>query len=83
MAHNWIQGLKRIPLHLAGFGVPFGIAAHFAPPPWNFVIVGGLAVWRAIAERSDFKGKRDTGAKAVIDFASQVAGAAIGAFLGH
>jgi hypothetical protein len=34
--------------------------------------LGGFAVWRAFAEGSDYKGKRDTGAKAVIDFASQI-----------
>lgn len=79
--HNWLDALKRAPLHLAGFGIPFGIAAHFAPFPWNLAIAGGLGVWRAIAERGDFKGKRDTGPKAVIDFATQVAGAAVGALV--
>ena len=76
-----MDGLKRVPLHLSGFGIPFGIAAHLAPFPWNLAIAGGLGIWRAVAERSDFRGKRDTGPKAVIDFVSQIAGAAIGALV--
>jgi len=81
MPHGWIKGIKRIPLHLGGFGVPFGLATHFLPPPWNLVVLGGLAAWRAVAEWRDYKGKRDTSAKAGIDYASQVAGAVAGVLI--
>lgn len=79
--HNWKLGLKDAPLHLGAFGVPFGIACHFIPPPYNFAALGGLAIWRAIAERQDYKQGDDTKGKAVIDFATQVAGGALGTFL--
>lgn len=77
--HNWLAGLKRIPLHALFSAV--GVGARFLPPPWNFAALGGFAAWRAIAELGDYRGKRDTGAKAAIDFASQVGSAAAGAFV--
>lgn len=77
--HNWIAGLKRIPLHSLFAGV--GIAARFVPPPWNFVALGGFAAWRALEERRDHAKGLDTPAKAVIDFSSQVGSAVAGAFV--
>ena len=77
--HDWIQGLKRIPLHSLFAGV--GIGARFIPPPYNFVILGAFAVWRGIAEWKDYKGQRDTAGKSWVDFISQVGSAAAGAFI--
>lgn len=79
--HGWKIGLKDAPLHLVGFGVPFGVAAHFIPPPWNFVVLGGLGVWRGVEEYRDHAQGHDTVAKAAIDFATQVAGGIVGALV--
>ena len=76
---NWIAGLKRIPLHALFVGV--GIAAHFIPPPYNAIALGGFAAWRAIAEHRDHRIGADTKGKAIIDWASQVGSAIGGAFI--
>lgn len=77
--HNWIAGLKRIPLHSLFSLV--GVGARFLPPPWNFVALGGFAGWRALEEVRDHQLGLDTPAKAAIDFGSQVGSAVAGAFV--
>lgn len=77
--HNWLAGLKRIPLHSLFAGV--GIGARFLPPPWNFVVLGGFGVWRAVEEVKDHQKGLDTPTKAVIDWSSQVGSAVGGAFI--
>jgi hypothetical protein len=62
-------GLKRIPLHLIGFGAPFGALVWFGG--WSGAAV--LVAWRAYAEFLDWREMRDTAAKALIDLVSQTA----------
>jgi hypothetical protein len=67
--NNWLEGVKKIPVHLFGFGVPFGFLVHFGG--WSGLAV--LIAWRAYEEYLDWKEKRDTLAKTLIDFGSQIA----------
>jgi hypothetical protein len=77
--HDWIAGIKRIPVHLLFSGV--GIGAKFLPPPWNIVALGGFAAWRLYGEHQDHAKGLDTPGKAVIDWLSQVGSAVGGSFL--
>jgi hypothetical protein len=76
--HNWLDGLKRIPLHLAVFSAPVGVAVHFLPWPFKAAVAGPFILWRIAAEVSDVVQHRDTPAKALIDLLSQTAGAVVG-----
>lgn len=78
MPNDWIDGLKRIPLH--GLFAAVGIGARFLPEQWGLVALCVFTLWRTIAEYGDYKGKRDTAGKAVIDFTSQVGSAVAGFF---
>lgn len=80
--HNWWDGIKRIPLHLAAFGGPALIADLLLPPgPWKF-IPAGIMISQAIrGEYDDVKNGEDTIPKAIIDGVSQSALAVLGIFL--
>ena len=71
------EGLRKLPVHFFGFGVPIGLAVYFGG--WSGVFV--LIAWRAYAEYLDYREKRDTAGKALLDFVSQVSGAVIAGFL--
>lgn len=76
---NWLHGLKRIPLHALFSAV--GVGARFLPPPWNIVALSGFAAWRVYAEHQDYRQRKDTRGKALIDLASQVGSAVAGAYV--
>jgi hypothetical protein len=63
-----VVGLKRIPLHLLGFGIPFGILVLLGG--WSGAAV--LVSWRVYAENLDVRDGRDTLGKAALDILSQV-----------
>jgi hypothetical protein len=66
---NAARGWMRVPLHLLGFGAPFGALVWFGG--WSGAAV--LFAWRAYAEFLDWREMRDTAAKALIDLVSQTA----------
>ena len=77
MINNWLVGIKKIPVHLFGFGVPCGLLVHYGG--WSGLVV--LVSWRAYEEYLDWKEKRDTLAKALIDLSSQIALTVVAALL--
>jgi hypothetical protein len=82
--HGWKAGLKRALWPHSAFalvGVGIRVAAPFLPPPFGPAALAGFALWRVGAEIADYRGKRDTGPKAIIDVASQVGWAAATAFI--
>jgi len=76
--NGWLEGLKRIPLHLAAFSAPAGVAIHFIPWPYKAFVAAPFILWRIGAESADVIQHRDTPAKALIDLLSQTAGAVAG-----
>lgn len=66
--NNAAAGWKKVPFHLLGFGIPFGLLVWFGG--WSGAAV--LVAWRAWAEYEDLKAGFDTPAKAAIDFGSQI-----------
>lgn len=84
MPHGIKQGLKRALwphslFAIAGIGIK--AAALFLPTPVAPIAWAGFVGWRIAAEIADYRGKRDTGAKAGIDLASQVGWAVVGSVL--
>lgn len=77
--HDWEAGLDRVPLHLAGFGVPAFAAEHYMPERWAITTAVALAAWRGWAEHRDHVQHLDTSAKAWIDWSSQITGGIVGA----
>lgn len=71
------EGLRKIPIHFFGFGIPSGLAVYFGG--WSGVLV--LVAWRGYEEYLDFREQRDTLGKAVIDFLSQTAGSVVAGVL--
>ncbi len=66
--NNIAQGWKKFPLHLLGFGIPFGTVAWFGGT-WGPALV--LFAWRSYEEYLDWHEKRDTLGKALLDLLSQ------------
>jgi hypothetical protein len=71
------QGLKRIPIHFFGFGIPVGLAVYFFG--WSGLFV--LTAWRGCEEYHDVHENRDTVGKAIIDFVSQISGPVVAGLL--
>lgn len=80
MPHNWLDGLKRIPLHLVAFSLPAALAVYYLPLPWGMLTFWAFSIWRLLAELDDWSDHLDTGPKALIDFLSQTVGGPIGGY---
>lgn len=64
--NNWIDGLKRIHLHLL-LGLPFAVVTYYGG--WAGAVT--FAAWRMYEEYLDWKTHQDTFAKSIIDLTSQ------------
>lgn len=65
--NNAADALHRVPLHLLGFGVPFGILTWFGG--WAGAVA--LFAWRTYAEYMDWHTGAQTLAGAAIDLGAQ------------
>ena len=71
--HDWHDGVRRLPLHLATFGLLGALATWYGG--WGAAAV--LVCWRVWEEYLDWMNLRDSFAKAWIDLAAQTIPAAI------
>ena len=77
MSNTLTDGLRKIPVHFFGFGVPFGALAWYGG--WGTLAT--LAAWRSYEEYLDWRQGRDTLPKALVDLTSQLAGTLISTIL--